>query len=255
MLVDSHCHLDPEYFQEDLDEVIRRAHDNGIHKLMTISTKLSTFPGVLKVAETYDDVVCTVGVHPHDVEAEAELSKERLLELTQHPKVVGIGETGLDYYYEHSPRDLQKKAFDTHIQANLDSGLPLIVHCRDAMDDTVDCLREMGGGNATGVIHCFSGTMGFARKVLDLGFYISLSGVLTFKNAEEIREVAKFAPMDRLLVETDSPFLAPVPHRGKRNEPAFTLHTAECLADIRGMNVTDIAKATTKNFERLFNKS
>lgn len=252
MLIDSHCHLDPEYFSEDLPEVIKRAHDNGVHKMMTISTKLSTFPGVLEVAKAYDSVVCTVGVHPHDVETETDLSKEKLLELAAHPKVVGLGETGLDYYYEHSPRDLQKKGFSDHIEANLESGLPLIVHCREAEQDTIDCLKTVGQGRATGVIHCFSGTMKFARQALDLGFYISLSGILTFKKADEIREVAKFAPLDRLLVETDSPYLAPVPYRGKRNEPAYTLHTAEHLAMIRGLSLLDVAKATTGNFNRLF---
>lgn len=255
MLVDSHCHLDPEYFQGDLADVLQRARDNDVGYMMTIATKLSTFPEVLKTAHASPFLFCTVGVHPHEAEVETTLTRALLVELSQDPKVVGLGETGLDYYYDHSPRDRQKQAFAAHIEASLETGLPLIVHTREAEADTLDLIKTVGQGRARGVIHCFSGSKDLARQSLDLGFYISLSGIVTFKKSQEIQEVATFAPLDRLLVETDSPYLAPIPHRGQRNEPAHVRLVAQKVADLRGVPLETIATATTANFFTLFEKA
>jgi TatD DNase family protein len=258
MLVDSHCHLDyPDFEAEGVAEIISRAASAGIGHFLTISTEIAKFPQVLKIAESSALVHCTVGTHPHHAadEGEVNVTKEELIALTRHPKVVGIGETGLDYYYDHSPRDEQQRIFSSHIEANGETGLPLVIHTRDADDDTIRLMRDVGQGKATGVMHCFSSGPKLAEESLALGFYISFSGILTFKKAEELREVAKTVPMERLLVETDSPYLAPVPHRGKRNEPAYVVHTARVLAELKGVSPEDIAAQTTENFFKLFNKA
>lgn len=256
MLVDSHCHLDFPDFAAELDAVVERARAAGVGRMLTIGTRLSAFDQVLAVAERYDDVCCTVGVHPHEAAAESAVTAERLMEIARHPKVVGIGEAGLDYYYDNAPRERQREVFRLHICAARESGLPLIVHSRNADEETVALLAEGAGGagRLTGVIHCFSSTRVLAQGALDLGFYISLSGIVTFKNAVELRAIAAEVPEDRLLVETDSPYLAPVPKRGKRNEPAFVAHTAACVAELRGVAPETLAAQTTENFFRLFAK-
>jgi TatD DNase family protein len=254
-LVDTHCHLDFPEFASELAEVVARAEENGVKVMQTICTHITKFPQVLAVAEAYPNIYCSVGIHPHNVEGEPKVKAEEIIALTHNPKVIGIGETGLDYYYEHSPRELQKTSFIEHIKASRQTGLPLIVHTRDADDDTIDILKsEYRKGAFTGVIHCFSTGREIAEAALEIGFYISLSGILTFKKADELRAIVKDIPLDKLLVETDSPYLAPLPHRGKRNEPAFTLHTAECLAELKGIPLQELAKITTDNFYRLFSK-
>ena len=256
MLIDSHCHLDFPDFETELPEIVERGHEAGVRGFVTISTKLRAFEGVLVVAERFPSIVCSVGVHPHEAEQEANLTTEALLDRAVHPRVVAIGETGLDFYYEHSPREIQERLFRAHIAASRETGLPLIIHTRDAEEDTLRILRdEMGAGEFPALIHCFTASSAFADAVLDMGLYISLSGIVTFKKAEELRAVAKRVPKDRLLVETDAPYLAPVPHRGKRNEPAFVRHTAEAVAELRGVPLSDLAAFTTDNFFRLFNKA
>jgi TatD DNase family protein len=256
ILVDSHCHLD--YYKEEdgeLDAVVSRARAAGVATMVTIGTRISEFERVRQIAERYDDIYCTVGIHPHEAASEPAVNVERLVELTKHPKVIGIGETGLDFYYDHSPRDRQIEVFRTHIAAAREAGLPLIVHSRGADAETAEILQSgASGGVLSGLIHCFSTTRQLSDKALKIGFLISLSGILTFKNAAELREIAQEIPIDRLLVETDAPYLAPVPHRGKRNEPAFVAHTANHLAELRGMAPADLAAATTANFFRLFTK-
>lgn len=254
-LVDSHCHLDFKDFEGELDQIVERADAAGVGLMVTIGTKLRDFDKVLKVAETYDNIVCTVGIHPHEAETEPDVATERLIELSQHPKVVGIGETGLDYYYDHSPRALQKVNFLAHIAASRETGLPLIIHTRDADDDMAEILAtETGKGAFPALLHCFSSSQALGLKALELGLYISLSGIVTFKSAADLQETAKLVPLDRLLVETDSPYLAPVPKRGKRNEPSFVAHTAAKVADLRGIALETLAEATTENFFRLFQK-
>lgn len=257
MLVDSHCHLDYlEHDGADLGGIVARAHANGVERLVTICTKLSEFDRVLGIARRYPNIYCSVGVHPHEAGQEGVEHADRLLELTDDPKVVGIGETGLDYYYENSPREAQQISFRAHIAAARESGLPLIVHARDADDDTIAILRdEYKTGAFPGVIHCFTAGPALAEAALEIGFFISLAGIVTFKTAESLRETVRAVPMDRLLVETDSPFLAPVPKRGKRNEPSYVVHTAEKLAEIRGMTPEDFATKTTDNFNSLFKKA
>ncbi len=256
MLVDSHCHLEFPDFAAEQDAVIQRARAAGIGHFLTICTRVRRFDEILRVAEANDDVSCSLGTHPHSAEEEADITTARLVELGAHPKVVGIGETGLDYYYDNSPRDLQQEAFRRHIRAALELKMPLIVHTRDAEDDTMRILREEGQGTGlTGVLHCFSSSPQLAADALDLGFYISFSGILTFKKAEELRETARNVPADKMLVETDAPFLAPIPMRGKRNEPAFVVHTAAVLADLHGLEPEALAERTTQNFFRLFNRA
>lgn len=253
MLIDSHCHLTFPDFAEELDDVVARARAAGVEGMLTISTRLADFDKVRGLAEAHDDIWCTVGVHPHEVEAEPDTTTEQLVKLAAHEKVVGIGETGLDYFYDHSPRAEQQSGFDVHLAAACETGLPVIVHTRDADDDTNAMLRNAAAsGKLAGVIHCFTSGRAVAETALDLGFYISLSGILTFKNAQEIRDIVKDVPLDRLLVETDSPYLAPVPKRGKRNEPAFVAHTAACLAELKGVSVEEIHAVTGQNFARLF---
>lgn len=256
MLIDSHCHLEYDSFVAEGDAVIERARAAGVGACVTIGTKLSTFPKTLAVAEKYERVWCSVGIHPHDAAVEPLTEAKTLVELTRHPKVVGIGETGLDYYYDHSPRAEQATNFLVHIDAAQETELPLIIHTRDAEDDTIAILQEkMKRTPFTGVLHCFTGTAKLAEAGLELGLYVSASGIITFKNSEPLRQVFRAVPMERLLVETDSPYLAPIPHRGKRNEPAFVAHTAAVLAELKGVSVEEIARVTTENFYRLFTKA
>jgi TatD DNase family protein len=255
MLVDSHCHLDFKEFTPELDAVVARAKAAGVGVCVSIGTKLPQFPGVRAVAERFPDVWCSVGVHPHEAEHEPLNSPDILIEHARHPKVVGIGESGLDYYYERSPREAQRANFRHHIAASRETGLPLIVHTRDADDDTIEILEdEMARAPFTGLLHCFTGTRRLAEAALALGFYISASGIATFKNSGELRDVLKDVPPARLLVETDAPFLAPIPHRGKRNEPSFVVHTAAMLAELTGTTPDAFAQQTTENFFRLFTK-
>lgn len=255
MLVDSHCHLDFPDYAGKVDEVMARARAAGVGVCVSIGTELGRFAGVRAVAEKFPDVWCSVGVHPHEAQKELLEDEAVLIAQAAHPKVVAVGETGLDYYYEHSPKPQQQVNFRFHIAAARTTGLPVIVHSRDADDDTIDILRdEMGKGAFTGLIHCFTGTQKLADAALELGLYISVSGIATFKNSTALRDVIKSVPLDRLLVETDAPYLAPVPHRGKTNEPAFVVHTAVLLAELKGVTPAELAAATTENFFRLFSK-
>ncbi len=255
MLVDSHCHLDFPELAGDIDGVMARAADAGVGTMLTICTHITKFPGVLAVAERYDQVWCTVGIHPHEAGREPETSAERLSELANHPKVVGFGETGLDYHYMHSRKEVQQRSFRAHIGAARATGLPLIVHTREAEADTARILaEEHDAGAFPGLIHCFSSSAKFAEKAIKLGLAISFSGIVTFKKAEALREVAATVPGDRILVETDAPYLAPVPKRGKRNEPAFVAYTAAEVAAVRGVSITDLAAQTSRNFFNLFTK-
>lgn len=254
MFVDSHCHLDFSEFAPELDAVVQRARAAGVARMVTIGTRLSTFASVRAVAARFADVYCSVGVHPHEAEKEgADASPERLAQLAAQDKVVGIGETGLDFYYEHSPRDLQETAFRNHIAAARQTGLPVIVHTRDAEEATARVLREeMAKGAFTGLIHCFTSSAQLADIAIELGLYVSFSGIVTFKKSEDLRAVAARVPLDRLLIETDAPYLAPAPHRGKRNEPAFVVQTAKAIAEVRGIGAAELGEATSDNFFRLF---
>lgn len=257
MLVDSHCHLD--YLLRDgrdLDEVVAAANRAGVGSLVTICTKVTEFDTIRDIAAARDNVWCTVGIHPHEAGSQPETDTRTLVDLATDPNVVGIGETGLDYFYEHSPRDAQKTGFRAHIAAARETGLPVIVHTRDADEDTVAILEdEMGKGAFPGVIHCFSSSRWLAERSVEMGLSISISGILTFKKAEELREAVAALPLDSLLVETDSPYLAPVPKRGKQNEPAFVVHTAERLAELMDVSSEELARVTTDNFFRLFSKT
>jgi TatD DNase family protein len=255
MLVDSHCHLDFPDFAEDFDQIMSRAAEANVGLMLTICTHLSRFPRVLAVAERFDNVYCSVGIHPHEAGEETAVTAEQLVELARHPKVIGFGETGLDYYYEHSPREAQKRSFRAHIEAARIAQLPIIIHTRDADEDTAAILEEeMEKGTFPGLVHCFSSGRALGEKAVDLGLYISLSGILTFKKSEELRATARDLPLEKLLVETDSPFLAPIPHRGKRCEPAFVAQTAAVLADLKGLSPSALADVTTDNFFSLFTK-
>lgn len=256
MLVDSHCHLDFDVFDEDRQETIQRARDAGVATMVTICTRVTRFEEIRAIAETDENIWCSVGIHPHQAEEEPVVTIEDLVSRAAHPKVIGIGETGLDYYYDNSPRELQETSFRTHIAASRETGLPLIVHTRDADEDMADILEdEMGKGAFPGVLHCFSSGRRLAERALDIGFYISLSGIVTFKNAQDLRDIAKDVPVDRILVETDSPFLAPIPNRGKRNEPAFVADTAAKVAELKGVDKHALSMASTENFFRLFSKA
>lgn len=255
ILVDSHCHLDFPDFQEDLDNVVERAAAAGVRYLLTIGTHVTKAAQVLAVAEGRPNIFCTLGIHPHEAAREPRVSVADLEELARHPKVVGLGESGLDYYYERSPRDDQQTQFRTHIRAARRTGLPLVIHTRDADEDMVRILREESEeGPFPGLLHCYSSGRPVAEAALELGLYVSLSGVVTFKNAAPLREIVRDLPADRLLVETDAPFLAPIPFRGKRNEPAYVTHTAAKVAEIKGMDYDDFSALTTANFFRLFTK-
>ena len=257
MLVDSHCHLDFPDFAADRDAVVERARAAGIERMVTICTRVARFEAVGAVADAYPDVYCSVGTHPHNAAEEADLTVEDLVAAAgRHPKVVAIGEAGLDYHYDKSPRDAQAEGLRRHIRAARQTGLPLVVHAREADADVAAILRDETetGGPFAAVLHCFSSGAALAEAGLALGHYLSFSGILTFRNAEEVRAVAAMAPLDRILVETDAPYLAPPPHRGKRNEPAYTVRTAEVLAEVKGVPYAAIARATTENFYRLFDR-
>lgn len=256
MLVDSHCHLEFPEFAPERDSVIARARAAGVGHMLTISTRVRRFDEIASIAEEHDDVSCSLGTHPHQAEEEADITTAQLLEIARHPKVVGIGETGLDYYYDNSPRELQQEAYRRHIRAAMELGLPLIVHTRDAEDDTMRLLREeAGGGKISGVLHCFSSSRQLADDALEFGLHISFSGIVTFKKSEELRDTAKSVPLDRILVETDAPFLAPVPKRGQRNEPAFVVHTAQVLAELHGIAPAALASRSSENFFSLFQRA
>lgn len=256
MLIDSHCHLDFPDFAEDRDDVIRRAREVGVRLMLTISTKITEADKIISLAEAYDDIVCSIGIHPHEAGREPVTTANELARIAAHPKVVGIGETGLDYYYEHSPREAQKQNFHGHIAASRETKLPLIVHARDADIDTAMILeQEAAIGSFPGLIHCFTAGPELAERALNIGMYISFSGIATFKNAKEIRDVIEIVPLDRILVETDAPFLAPTPHRGKRNEPSFVRHTAELIADIKNISYQEFIDISGTNFFNLFRKA
>lgn len=256
MLIDSHCHLNYKGLVEEQQAALKRARAAGVTAMLNISTREREWAEIIGTAEREPDVWASVGIHPHEADDHAELQLGRLIEATHHPRVVAIGETGLDYYYEHSDRLRQQESFRLHIAAARETGLPVIVHTRDAEDDTATILRdEMGKGAFTGVIHCFTASSAFADIALELGFFISISGIVTFKNAHDLQAIAARLPLDRLLVETDAPFLAPVPHRGKTGEPAFVADTARFLANLRGETLDELHAATSANFYRLFSKA
>ncbi|UUP19467.1 TatD family hydrolase [Nitratireductor thuwali] len=255
MLVDSHCHLDFPDFADERDAVIARAGEAGVGLMVTISTRVRRFPDILAIAEAYENVFCTVGTHPHNAGEETDVTAQELIRLAGHPKVVGIGEAGLDYHYDKAPRDLQASGFRTHIAAARETRLPLVIHARNADADIAAILEEeTGKGAFPFILHCFSSGPELARKGVELGGYVSFSGILTFKKSDELREIARQVPRDRLLVETDAPYLAPVPHRGRRNEPSFVAHTAAVLAETIGLGAEETAELTTANFLRVFDK-
>lgn len=256
MLIDSHCHLDFPELKADLDGVLARARGAGVGLMVTISTRVRRFDGVLAIAAAHDEVFCSVGTHPHHAAEETDITAEELIRLASHPKVVAIGEAGLDYHYDHSPRADQERGFRTHIEAARATGLPLVIHARDADADIARILEEeTAKGAFPFVLHCFTGSPELARRGLALGGYVSFSGVVTFKNAVALRDIASEVPLDRLLVETDAPYLAPEPLRGRSNEPAFVAHTASRLAATRALSEAELARATTENFFRLFRKA
>jgi TatD DNase family protein len=255
MLVDSHCHLDFPDFTEERDAVVARAAEAGVGTMVTISTRVKRFESILSIAGAYDNVFCSVGTHPHNAVEETDITTARLVELSAHPNVVAIGEAGLDYFYDRSPRDVQAAVFRRHIAAARITGLPLVIHSRDADSDMEAILRdERGKGAFPFILHCFSSGAPLAQAGVELGGYVSFSGILTFKRSEELRDIARTIPHDRLLVETDAPYLAPVPFRGKRNEPAYVAHTAAVLAETIGMSKEEVAALTTANFFRCFAK-
>ncbi|TZG28700.1 TatD family hydrolase [Sphingomonas montanisoli] len=256
MFVDSHCHLNYAGLAERQDEVLAKARAAGVSTMLNISTRAAEWDAVLAVAEREPDVWASIGIHPHDADTHADIETALLVEKAAHPRIVGIGETGLDFYYDKSDRDRQRASFRRHIAAARETRLPLIVHTREAEDDTRDILTdEMGKGAFSGVIHCFTASAALAKNMIDLGFYISLSGIVTFRNAADLRETAHLIPRDRLLIETDSPFLAPVPHRGKPCEPAFVTDTARALSTELNWPIEDLAAQTSANFFRLFRKA
>jgi TatD DNase family protein len=255
MLVDSHCHLDFPDFAPELDDVVARAVAAGVGTMVTISTHVRRFDRIRAIAERYPEVWCTVGTHPHHAAEEPDVGVGELLRLAEHPRCIGIGEAGLDYHYDRSPRDVAERVFRTHIAAARESGLPLVIHARDADEDMIRILRdEAGQGPFKAVLHCFSSGADLARAGLELGFLVSFSGILTFKRSDELRAIAAEVPLDRLLVETDAPYLAPQPWRGKRNEPAYVDHTASVLADVKGVSKERMKELTTENFFRYFEK-
>jgi TatD DNase family protein len=255
MLVDSHCHLDFPDFASELDAVVARARAADIGRMVTISTRVKKHAQVLAIAEKYPDVFCSVGTHPHNAQEETDVTAKDLIARAKHPKIVAIGEAGLDYHYDKSPRDVQAKSFREHIAAARETKLPLVIHSRDCDDDMAKMLQdEMGKGAFPAVLHCFTSGRDLAMKAIDLGLSISFTGILTFKNSAALREVAKELPAERILAETDAPYLAPRPYRGKRNEPSYVVETARVLAETRGVSPDEIARQTTENFFRLFNK-
>ena len=255
-LIDSHCHLIYDGLADRQDEVLAAARARGVTGFLNISTRQKEWDAVIAVATREPDVWASVGVHPHEADAHPDLGAAALVEAARHPRVVAIGECGLDYYYDKSDRAAQRERFEAHIEAARETGLPLIVHTRDAEDDTAEILvRAVGKGGVTGVLHCFTGSLKLADVALGLGFYVSLSGIVTFKNAADLQATARTIPEDRILVETDAPFLAPVPHRGKTCEPAFVVDTAQFVAELRGVEYDELAASTTRNFFNLFGKA
>jgi TatD DNase family protein len=255
MLVDSHCHLDFPDFAAELDAVVARAKAADIGRLVTISTRVRRHAQVLAIAEKFPDVFCSVGTHPHNAHEELDIGADALVTIAKHPKVVAIGEAGLDYHYDNSPRDAQEQGLRAHIAAARQTGLPLVIHAREADADMARILEEeTGEGAFPAVLHCFTGSHELAMRAVALGHYVSFTGILTFKNSAALRDIAAALPADRILVETDAPYLAPLPFRGKRNEPAYVVETAKVLAEARKTTPTDIARQTTENFFRLFSK-
>jgi TatD DNase family protein len=255
MLVDSHCHLDFPDFASELDAVVGRAREAGIGRIVTISTRVRPHAQVLAVAERFPDVFCSVGTHPHHASEEPDVDAKMLIAMSKHPKIVAIGEAGLDYHYETGPRDAQAASFRQHIAAARETGLPLVIHSRDCDADMATILEEeTGKGAFPAVLHCFTGGRALAFKGIELGLHVSFTGILTFKRSDDLRAIAKELPADRILVETDAPYLAPLPYRGKRCEPAYTLETAKVLAQARGVSLDEITRQTTENFFRLFRK-
>ena len=256
MLVDSHCHLNYKGLVEQQQEILARARESGVTAMLNISTREREWDEVVGLAAQEPDIWASVGIHPHEADAHVGVDAAKLVARAAHPRIVGIGETGLDYYYDHSDRVQQRASFREHIAAARETGLPLIVHTRDAEADTAEIMaEEMSAGEYKAVIHCFTASAEFGRTALDLGCYISLSGIVTFKNAKELQDIAKWLPADRLLVETDAPFLAPIPHRGKTGEPAFVADTARFVAELRGEGAETLALQTAENFYRLFSKA
>jgi len=252
MLVDSHCHLEFPELSDDIGGVLSRMSDNGVTHALTISTTLETFPTVRRVAHAHANVWCSAGVHPDERRDGREVTEDELVEMARDPRVVAIGETGLDYFRVEGDTDWQRERFRRHIRAARRARKPLVIHTRNAAEDTLRLMAEEGAGEAGGVMHCFTETLDVARAAVAQGFHISFSGIVTFKNAVALKEVAKEVPLDRMLVETDSPYLAPVPHRGKTNKPAFVKHVAEEVARLRGIDFEEVAQATTRNFFALF---
>lgn len=253
MLVDSHCHLDMLAEKEQLTEIIERAQASGVEYMQTICTKLEDLPALIKITEKFENIYASVGIHPNEVKEP--VTHQNLIDLSKHPRIIGLGETGLDYYHQHSAKDLQISSFIQHIKASQHTQLPLIVHTRLAEEDTINILRsEMKNTLFPALIHCFTSTKEFAKQVLDLGLYISISGIVTFKNAQELKEVVRFVPLNRVLIETDAPYLAPVPERGKTNEPSFVKHVAQYIAELKNISFEQISEETTKNFFNLFSK-
>ena len=256
MLVDSHCHLNFPDFKDDLDGIISRAKGAGVGVMQTICTDMNEFDEVYQITERYKNIYCSVGVHPNDSGSFPITPAETLIEKAALPNVIGIGETGLDYHYENSSRDMQKNSFFEHIKASRETGVPIIIHTRDADEDTIAILeQETAKGSFKGVLHCFTSSKKLADKAVELGFYISLSGIISFKNSSAIRDAIKDVPLDRLLIETDAPFLAPIPQRGKRNEPSFVIYTNKILSEIKSISEKECAEITTNNFFNLFKKA
>lgn len=255
MLIDTHCHLDFPDFEAERDAIIERARAAGVGQMITISTRVKRFDTILAIAEAYPNVFCSVGTHPHNADEELDITVDDLIRLSAHPKVVAIGEAGLDYFYDNAPRDAQAEGLRRHIAAARQTGLPLVIHSRSADEDMAAILtEETGKGVFPFLLHCFSSGPELARVGVELGGYVSFSGILTFPKSEELREIAKTVPHDRMIVETDAPYLAPKPFRGKRNEPAYVAHTAEVLADTIGVTKDEIASLTTENAFRIFSK-
>jgi TatD DNase family protein len=256
MLIDSHCHLDFPDLQTRLPQVLANASEAGIGRMVSISTHISRFEAYRDLAEAHESIFFTIGTHPHNAAVEPDVPAGRLVELSAHPRCIAIGEAGLDYHYDTSPRDVQRQVFRKHIEAARETDLPLVIHARNADEDMIGILtEEMRRGRFSAVLHCFSSGQRLAEVGVELGLYVSFSGILTFKNSEDIRQIAASVPRDRLLVETDAPYLAPVPYRGKTNEPAYVAHTAQTLADVVGVSAAEIAEITTGNFYRLFSKA
>ena len=255
MLVDSHCHLDFPEFAPELDAVVERARAAGIGRMVTISTRVKKLPQVLAIAERFPDMFCSVGTHPHNAHEELDIDAKALIDLTRHPKIVALGEAGLDYHYDKSPRDAQAQGFRQHIAAARETGLPLVIHAREADTDMARILtEETKQGAFPAVLHCFTAGRDLAMTAIELGLSIGFTGIITFKNGQDLRDIAKDLPADRILVETDAPYLAPLPYRGKRNEPSYVVETARILAEVRGVTPDEIARQTTENFFRLFSK-